>query len=190
MAITEKLLEKSIYKDKIKYFITNFDLFSMFPDCKIVKFADLDLYKDIYDLLPNKLDFVFILTEVKPNHGHWQLLLRDNKRFEFFDSYGDSPKTILNFIPKYMLKILGNDYNKDIGHILKSIKKSDKLIINSYPFQSDIDDVNTCGRWIALRVALLLHKNYNNKEFVNYIKKMVKQSKLKNDELITKLINI
>ena len=47
-----------------------------------------------------------------------------------------------------MFKILGNDYNEDIGHILKSIKKSDKLIINSYPFKSDIDDVNTCGRWV------------------------------------------
>ena len=39
MAITEKLLEKSFYKDKIKYFITNFDLFAMFPNCKIVKFT-------------------------------------------------------------------------------------------------------------------------------------------------------
>jgi hypothetical protein len=57
-----------------------------------------------------------------------------------------------------MLKILGNDYNKDIGHISKSIIKSDKLIINSYPFLSDIDDVKTCGRWITLRVVLLLQK--------------------------------
>ena len=180
MAITEKLLEKSIYKDKIKYFITNFDLMSMFPDCKIVKFADLEYYNDIYDLLPNKLDFVFILTEVKPNHGHWQLILRDDKIFEFFDSYGDPPKTILNFIPKYMMQILGNDYKKDMGHILKSVKKSDKLIINSYSFQSEIDDVNTCGRWVALRVVLLLQNNYTNKDFINYINKMRKKKNSKN----------
>ena len=189
MSITEKKLEKSIYKDKIKYFMTNHDLFKLFPNCKIVKFADLSTYKSIYDLLPNNLDFVFMLTETEPDHGHWQLILRDNEQFEFFDSYGDPPSTILNFIPKYMMKLLGNDYNEDIGHILKSIQKGDKLTINKYPFQSELNNVNTCGRWVALRVALLLQKNMTNKDFIKYIKQIKSNNKkLSNDEIIVALI--
>lgn len=190
MSITKKQLDNSPYKIKINYFVTNFDLMNMFPDCKIVKFADLDSYKSIYELLPNKMDFVFMLTETEPNHGHWQLILRDNNIFEFFDSYGDQPKTILNFIPKYMMKLLGNDYEKDIGHILKSVEKPDKLVINSFPFQSEIEGVNTCGRWIALRVALMLQKNMNNKQFIKYIKELKMKSKLTFDEMICSIINI
>ena len=190
MSITEQQLEASPYKKQINYFMTNFDLMNIFQGCKIVKFADLDLYKDIYELLPNKLDFVFILVETQRNHGHWQLLLRDDNYFEFFDPYGDPPNTILNFIPKYMMEILGNDYNKDIGHILKSIKRGDKLIINKYPFQSEVDDVNTCGRWVALRIILLLQRSYKNKDVIKYINGLRKQSKLKNDEVITLIVKI
>ena len=130
-----------------------------------------------------------MLTETEPDHGHWQLILRDNEQFEFFDSYGDPPSTILNFIPKYMMKLLGNDYNEDIGHILKSIQRNDKLTINKYPFQSELNNVNTCGRWVALRVALLLQKNMTNKDFIKYIKKIKSNNKkLSNDELIAALI--
>jgi hypothetical protein len=92
MSITKSKLENSPYKGKINYFVSNFDLMNLFPNCKIVKFAELDNYKSIYDLLPNKLDFVFILVESQPDHGHWQLLLRNKNMFEFFDSYGDPPK--------------------------------------------------------------------------------------------------
>lgn len=190
MSITKSKLEKSPYKDKINYFVSNYDLMNLFPNCKIVKFADLETYKSIYDLLPNKLDFVFILVETEPNHGHWQLLLRNKNMFEFFDSYGDPPKTILSFIPKYMNKLLGNDYNKDIGHILKTVQPPDNLIINEYPFQTETEGVNTCGRWISLRVACLLMNGMNNKQFIKFVSSKRKQSKLTNDELITTLINV
>jgi hypothetical protein len=69
------------------------------------------------------------------------------------------------------MKLLGNDYNEDIGHILKSIQRGDKLTINKYSFQSELNNVNTCGRWVALRVALLLQKNMTNKDFIKSIKK-------------------
>ena len=133
MSITKNQLEKSKYKDMIKYFITNHDFDKLIHNVKIVKFADLDQYESIYDLLPQKIDYVVILTETEGiNTGHWQLLLRNNNVFEFFDSYGDEPRTILKFITKKMNQYLGNDFNKDMGHILKSIKPPDKLIINEY----------------------------------------------------------
>ena len=63
MSISQSELNKSIYKDDIAYFVSGSDLTAYFPNCKIVKAADLDNYKSIYELLPNSLDFCFILVE-------------------------------------------------------------------------------------------------------------------------------
>ena len=59
MNINSNRLMNSKYKDKIAYFINNTDLNAYFPNYKIVKFAELDNYASIYELLPNKLDFAF-----------------------------------------------------------------------------------------------------------------------------------
>ena len=191
MSITKTQLGKSKYKNDINYFITNHDLDNLIHNVKIVKFADLENYESIYDLLPKKIDFVVILCETEGvNTGHWQLLLRNNNVFEFFDSYGDEPKTIIKFITKKMNQYLGNDYNKDMGHILKSIKPTDKLIINKYEFQSDTNDVNTCGRWVASRIIQFM-LGMDNKQFINWFKQIKKQNpRLKNDEIISELIKI
>ena len=191
MSITKTQLGKSKYKNDINYFITNHDLDNLIHNVKIVKFADLENYESIYDLLPKKIDFVVILTETEGvNTGHWQLLLRNNNVFEFFDSYGDEPKTIIKFITKKMNQYLGNDYNKDMGHILKSIKPTDKLIINKYEFQSDTNDVNTCGRHVASRIIQFM-LGMDNKQYINWFKQIKKQNpRLKNDEIICELIKI
>ena len=109
----------------LSYFVTSTDLQSIFKNCKIVKYADLDNYMDIYQLLPNRMDFCFILTESENNSGHWTLLIRDDGNFEYFDSYGTSPKNILDYIPNYINRKLGNNYKEDIGMIIKSIKPID-----------------------------------------------------------------
>jgi len=191
MSISQSELNKSIYKDDIAYFVSGSDLTAYFPNCKIVKAADLDNYKSIYELLPNGLDFCFILVETTGrNMGHWQLLYRDNKTFHFFDSYGDKPTTILNFVPKYLNKLLDNDYKEDMGHILKSINKTDKLIINRFPFQTNGDNINNCGRWCILRLSLALRQNMSDQDFIKFIKQKNKETRYKYDELVCGYITI
>ena len=190
MSITPSQLTKSAYKDDIEYFMTNHDLGAIIKNVRIVKFSDLDQFGSIYQLLPKKIDFVVILTETEDvNQGHWQLLLKRHNTFEFFDSYGDEPKTIIEFVSKKMNQFLGNDYQKDMGHILKSIRKQDQLTVNKFEFQSDIPNVNTCGRWVALRVMMFLAHEMNNKQFVAWFKQQKKKlPRLKHDELVCELI--
>ena len=171
-------------------FVTNFDILQVFPNCKIIKYANLDNYMTIYDLLPNKMDFVFILTESELNSGHWTLLIRDGNLFEYFDSYGESPKTILQYIPSYKNKQLGNMYKEDLGNIIKSVKPGDKFIYNKFQFQSDKPDINTCGRWCICRVALFLSDSVDLKQFTKIIKLKSKDLKKSFDELIVFLVNI
>jgi len=187
-SFTDKSLSKSPYFKDIQYFITNFDLESKFPHCKIVKYADLDQYESIYDLLPNQMDFCFILTEAKHNEGHWTVLIRNGSYFEYLDSYGDSPKSILDFIPKYMNSRLGNSWSQDLGKIIKSIKKTDKFLYNKFPLQQEMEGINTCGRWVILRVATFLKESLDNKAFVSYIKAQQRKVNKPFDEVICMLV--
>jgi hypothetical protein len=187
-SFTNKSLSKSPYFKDIQYFITNFDLESKFPHCKIVKYADLDQYESIYDLLPNQMDFCFILTEAKHNEGHWTVLIRNGSNFEYLDSYGDSPKSILDFIPKYMNSRLGNSWSQDLGKIIKSIKKTDKFLYNKFPLQQEMEGINTCGRWVILRVATFLKESLDNKAFVSYIKAQQRKVNKPFDEVICMLV--
>ena len=172
------------------YFVSSTDLQSIFKNCKIIKYADLDNYNDIYMLLPNRMDFCFILTESELNSGHWTLLIRDDNNFEYFDSYGTSPKNILDYIPTFMNKRLGNNYNEDIGMMIKSIKKTDKFIYNKTKFQKEQEGINTCGRWVIARLSLFLSDDLNLKDFTKLIKTKAKQLKMTNDEFITFLVNV
>ena len=89
----------------LSYFVTSTDIQSIFKNCKIIKYANLDQYSDIYQLLSNRMDFCVILTESETNNsGHWTLLIRDDNNFEYFDSYGVSQKNILDYIPNYINK--------------------------------------------------------------------------------------
>ena len=172
------------------YFVTSSDLQSIFKNCKIVKYADLENYKDIYQLMPNRMDFVFLLTESEKNSGHWTLLIRDDNVFEYYDSYGTSPKRILDYIPNYMNKKLGNDYGEDLGKMIKSIKATDMFVHNKTKFQKEAPNINTCGRWVIARLSLFLSDDLNLKEFTELMKTKAKKLKMTNDEFITFLVTV
>ena len=67
---------------------------------KIIKYSDLAHYPTMQDLLPEEKDYRIVLTENKPNSGHWCALLRNGNNYEWWDSY-DSYLTIpiLPFLP-------------------------------------------------------------------------------------------
>ena len=44
-------------------FVTNFDILNIFPEAKIKNYAELEKYETIYELMSNKIDYVFLLTE-------------------------------------------------------------------------------------------------------------------------------
>ena len=187
---TESSLKKSKKYNQMKYFVSNYDILNIFRDCKIITYADMDKYKDIYELLPMTMDFCFILTESEKNSGHWTILIRHNNNFEYFDSYGNSPKSILDFTPKYMNKLLGNNWNKDLGKMIKSIKKGDTFSYNKTVYQQDLIEIATCGRWCILKVSLFLTNNMNNKDFRKLMEAKQKEFKRPYDEIICELVNM
>ena len=192
-----KDIKKSKFFQELIKFTSNFDIIRIFPDAKdrIKTFAQLSDYKNIYELMPNKIDYVFLLTESEKNKGHWTLLLRRNNNFEYFDSYGHSPKQILSFTPKFMNQFLGNDWNEDLGKMLKSIVPP-QIPFKNYSrkaFQDiSIEEIATCGRWCIHRLYLFLMGSITNKEFEKIMKQHYTKmkGKLSYDEIICQIINI
>ena len=121
------------------------------------------------------MDFVFLLTESEKNKGHWTLLMRNDDKFEYFGSYGNSPKEILKFTPAFMNKYLGNDWDKDLGKMIRSIKGKDIFNYSTFSFQNIKNtDIATCGRWCVYRVYQFL---VNSRDKANFEKQMKEQKK-------------
>ena len=98
---------------KLQTPLSNFDLEQHLGSQKIVKYADLKNYKDLYELMPNKVDYCIILLEAQKNYGHWTVLVRQGKKFGYFNSYGKKYDSDKSYISKMMLKIL-QEYRNEI----------------------------------------------------------------------------
>jgi len=67
--------------NKLQTPLSNFDLEKHLGSQKIVKYSDLKNYKDLYELMPNKVDYCIVLLEAQRNIGHWTILTRNGKNF-------------------------------------------------------------------------------------------------------------
>ena len=87
-----------------------------------------------------------------------------------------------------MNQFLGNDWNEDLGKMLKSIVPP-QIPFKNYSkkaFQNtDIEEIATCGRWCIHRLYLFLMDSITNKEFEEIMKHHYKN--IKANYLMTKL---
>lgn len=131
------------------------DIRAYFPNSKIIVYSDLSKYKDLEELLPKDKDFAFILLESSPNRGHWTALSRynDGNTIEIFDSYGGRPDSQLRWNKESTNEKLGQG-KKLLSEHLRNWKGN--VVYNPIKYQSDGDDVNTCGRHVCYRIQNML----------------------------------
>ena len=124
----------------------------------ILTYTDLEYMNNINDVFDG-YEAAIILYEVKPTVGHWvSLIKRSQNHITFFDPYGFDIDQELNFSRKdYIREESGK------GHLYHLLDESNYTFDSSpYKLQSEIKDVNTCGRYAGLRVRL---RHLNNHEF-------------------------
>lgn len=120
--------------------------------------ARVMLYKDLakYQTLDEALGphgAIFLLYESEPQYGHWTVIWRRNKdTINFFDSYGTFPDEQIWWNDKETQLKLG----QSIPYLSYLLINSDypNLEYNDYQYQKDGKDINTCGRFAALRLLL------------------------------------
>lgn len=149
----------------------------------IIKYSDLKTYKSITDLLPKNKDYKIILIEDDINKGHWVLVCRINGTFEFFNSYGEPVDKQKNMIGACKNAILGQTKN-DLTKLFKNRPKDMKFVWNNKPLQKMKNGINTCGRWVILRI-LMLGMDMDLSEFQKVMKENKTKSGLPYDALVS-----
>lgn len=158
----------------------------------IIKYSDLVNYNSITDLLPDPKSYKIILIENEDfNKGHWVAVMRyfdkqnDNAdTIEFFNSYGKNADKQKSVIGSCRNAVLGQTENY-LSKLIKNRPKDLKYVWNKTPFQKQKVGVNTCGRWLILRIDLMRGMDMNLKEFKNMIKTNSKKTGLPYDALVS-----
>lgn len=142
----------------------------------LMTYPQLTKYDDI-DKAMGKYKALILLYETKQNYGHWTCVFkRNNNTIEHFDSYGMKPDDELAFIPEYF-RIVSN---QELPHLTALLYKSGYNVeYNDKKLQIQKKDVNTCGRWVAMRI---IFRNMNIDDFIELFKGTKYYS---SDDLIT-----
>ena len=181
---------KQKLQQQIKEEITDSDLTRYFGkrDFKnILKYSDLANYNSIQQLLPRNKSWKIILIEHEYNSGHWTLLLRYNNTIEWFNSYGSFPSEELDYISQYKNAQLDQQV-KHLNILLTQALPKFNIIYNKRKLQQLENGINTCGKWVILRIIMMEKYNMDLAQFLQFVDKLKKLYKISSDELVTLLI--
>jgi hypothetical protein len=189
---------QSELKKRLKRFISDKDFTAYFgPDFtnNIIKYQHLDDYQNIKQLLPRNMSFIIILIEWDWDIGHWVCLSRYKYKgkniIEYFNSYAGYPSSELKLLSDAKRKEL-DEFDKHLNVLLNKAMNEFTIIYNKYPLQSLQKirgvEVGTCGRHVILRLVMLKYFNLNLQQYIDFIKKISKESGLSYDEIVAIMI--
>jgi hypothetical protein len=117
-------------------------------DIKIITYPDLGKMGSIDEAFDAKGRCIMLYLTENDTTGHWVCMLNKGNKIEFFDPYGDAPEKALESVSEENREALGEDEPL----LTRLFRASGKAIYyNTYPFQKEKRDVNTCGRHSVVR---------------------------------------
>ena len=153
------------------------------PD-EIIKYSELKNYKTIGELLPHDKSFKIILIEDRFNSGHWVAVMKYGKTIEYFNSYGAKWDTDWKFVNKRIRVVLGQSQN-DMTRLMNQAEKDGwKCIWNKHRFQKLNNKIQTCGRWVTLRIEMM-KMGYDLDEFARFIQRRKEDTGEKADFVVS-----
>ena len=160
-----------------EYSLSNTDINDIFSDdTRVIAYPELKNLSNIDELF-DKHGRAVILYLTQPNVGHWVAVYKNGDNIHYFDPYAEKPES-----PKRWISTMDNIRLGQRENYLTNLLKGSgyKVFYNSFPYQKDRADVNTCGRWV---VARLLLKDLDDKEF----NELVKDSDVSPDDFVSLL---
>ena len=155
---------------------------------KVVRYANLGKYKDIYQLLPRARDAAVILYEAQPQNGHWCAVGRNEHGLFFFDPYGEKPDKQLEYSKFSRHRVLGAG-DRSISDLLATYKDKNNIHYNPHDYQKESPDINTCGRHCVMFIRAIMEGGTLD-HYYNVIANAGKQTGMDADQLSTKAVPI
>jgi len=164
------------------------DIRYYYPNSKIMTINEISKYRTIDELLPNNIDYIFILWEASKNRGHWCLIIKDkqNNLIEYFDPYGYYYTAPIYWVGSGMREVL------NLKPYVKNLLENSNYNIewNGFDFQNKEDKkMSTCGRHCCFRLMTFLNHRITLNEYITLMKGLKKKTKLTFDEIVSDLIN-
>jgi hypothetical protein len=140
---------------------------------KVVPYHNLAKVKDIFELFNDCNCFVLLYEFNEINNGHFVACLYNEERneIEHFDSLGFE----IDYEMKYNRMNSTKYYSNLILHAIQKYKC--RVIQNTTKLQKDADDINTCGKFVSVRIC---YKHLKLYEFL----KLMKYKNLTPDEIV------
>lgn len=143
----------------------------------ILSYPDLENYEHIDDIFDDEGRCIILFLTENEFTGHWLCLHKDEDGIHYFDPYGKSVDATKKWLSRTKLEQLNQD-NPLLINLLKG--SGEPVYYNSFDFQDDRKDINTCGRHCAVR---LLFKDLSLDEYLQ----MIEESKLKPDSFVSNI---
>lgn len=127
------------------------------PNVPIHKFNDLLHFRSLDEAAPYGacvLLFETALPGANGHSGHWVCFFRVNSHtWEWFDSYGIRPGSERDFVKPAIAKQLQENLPV-IETLVANAPNNQRMIYNQVRLQRMAKGVDTCGRWVVVRLAL------------------------------------
>lgn len=116
----------------------------------IIAYEDLEQVSNL-DNIFKPYGAIIMLYQTAQAFGHWVCLLKTGeKTLEFYDSYGLKPDQELDMANDFHLRIHDGVITPHLMALMKAGGWS--YTYNKERLQKRLEDINTCGRYCALRV--------------------------------------
>ena len=146
-------------------------------DIKIITYPQLAQMRDIRQAFDKKGRCIMLYLTESESAGHWVCMLNKKDHIDFFDPYGEPPEAALKTVPDEEKE----EYGEGQPYLTQLFKASGKPVYyNTYPFQKDKADVNTCGRHSVVRC---LYAPYTLEQY----KKCIDESGMSPDNFVSAL---
>lgn len=170
---------------KVKsYSLSDEDMKKVIPTLKVVSYPEILGANSLDEILDDKGRLMLLYLTENEHTGHWICLLkrRGTKTIEFFDPYGNiRPDGESQWLNENELEQFG----QDTFHLSKLIRESPyKLIINKTAFQSEQNNMNTCGRHCLTRLYM---KHLSLTEYTKLVLTACKEAGITPDDFVVGL---
>lgn len=118
-------------------------------DIKITTYPDLDKVSDISEIFDRKGRAILFFPQSSEQQGHWTALIKDGRKIEFFDPYGEKPDAQKNGLSDSKLEQMR--MKEPMLHDLL-INSPYNVVFNKVQLQKLENCVNTCGRHAVCRL--------------------------------------
>lgn len=155
--------------NSLSYCVSNINIMQKihYKYLKIIQYNELYKVKNLLTLLPNaQLSILVILFNTSVG-GHWVILIRTGNKLSYCDSYGYSPDSELQLIPKNVRQEFHEHYNlSSLIEIL--LNNGFKLVYNKTKLQTFQPNDNTCGKYVIF-IANCFLNGYNLEQAIQYL---------------------